>query len=302
MHQIPLDPTSPYSTELGVAIAAAQAASNVILDFYDARTAGVHTKGDGSPVTDADIAADAAIRELVLGSFPDDALITEEGMDDTDRLDNRRVWIVDPIDGTAQFVARTGRFDVLIALAIDGVPAVAVTIQPTTKLMHAAIAGQGAWRNAGDGWEPFRISDPAEPPRITGSKYYLDEMMDQTLEAVVKDMNAEPSSIMDVGFQPRAFDDSERWYDVFLGFPQDPAVFAAQEWDIAASDLIVHEAGGRLTDVWGRRHGYNKRSTSIRGGVLACATPELHGKLVATLGAYLAEHPQAPGKEDTEHT
>ena len=85
---------------------------------------------------------------------------------------------------------------------------------------------------------------------------------------------------MDVGFQPRALDPAERAYDAFLGAPQDPEIFAAREWDIAASDLIVHEAGGVLTDFAGHHHRYNKSDTHIENGLLVSASPELHERLL----------------------
>jgi 3'-phosphoadenosine 5'-phosphosulfate (PAPS) 3'-phosphatase len=85
---------------------------------------------------------------------------------------------------------------------------------------------------------------------------------------------------MDVGFQPRAFDPSTRQYDAFLGFPQDAKIFAAREWDIAASDLIVHEAGGVLTDFHGRRHRYNKPDSHIEDGLLVSVSLKLHDRLL----------------------
>jgi myo-inositol-1(or 4)-monophosphatase len=276
----PLPDSHPLAAELDVALHAARSASATIMEFYVAHSAETYTKGDGSPVTDADIAADRVIRETIRRSFPDDVFMTEEGENDEDRLSARRVWIVDPIDGTAQYVARTGRFDVLIALAVDGSPAVAVTIQPTTGLTHAAVTGAGAWRNHGGDWEPLRFDPPPSPPRLVGSRYYVRGTQPATLAAVAEALDAGPPPIMDVGFQPRALDPSERWYDAFIGLPQDPAIFAAREWDIAASDLIIHEAGGVLTDIQGRRHRYNKPDTHIEHGLLASVSPELHDRLL----------------------
>jgi 3'-phosphoadenosine 5'-phosphosulfate (PAPS) 3'-phosphatase len=294
----PLDPSSPLAHELEVAIRAARDASEAILKFYDANSVGVYTKGDGSPVTDADLAADSVIRGVLTASFPGDALMTEEGETDTARLANPRVWIVDPIDGTAEYVARTGRFDVLIALAVDGEPAVAVTLQPTTGLMHAAVAGQGAWRHANDSWEPYRLAPVTDPPRIVASKYYITPETERALAKIASALGAKMPPVMDVGFQPRALDDAERWYDIFLGFPQNPRIFAAREWDIAASDLIMCEAGGVLTDAWGRHHRYNKRDTHIAGGLVVSTSLEAHARLIDALAPHLPEKPPAPDPAD----
>lgn len=294
----PLDPSSPFAHELDVALDAARKASGAIMDIYNAKATDVYVKSDGSPVTDADIAADGIIRETLTTAFPDDALMTEEGENDAARRANSRVWIVDPIDGTAQFVARTGKFDVLIALVIDGAPTVAIAMQPTTGLTHAAVREMGAWRNDGSGWEPFRLAAGEMPPRIVGSKYYLEDEMEQALEAISSKLEAAPASVMDVGFQPRALDDTERWYDVFIGFPQDPAIFAAREWDIAASELITEEAGGVFSDCWGRRHQYNKRATHISGGVVVAVSPDLHASVIKAIAPHLPEQAPSPDPAD----
>lgn len=277
---IPLPSSHTYARELQVALAACNRAAATIMDYYTAHSAETYTKGDGSPVTDADIAADRVISDTILAAFPGDAMLTEESEDDETRLANPRVWIIDPIDGTAQFVARTGRFDVLIALAIDGAVAVAATIQPTTGLIHAAIAGAGAWRNDGNGWEQLIITAPDEPPRLVASQYYLLPDQESWIPALADALGTDPPEVMDVGFQPRALDPAGRAYDAFLGFPQDPTIFAAREWDIAASDLIIHEAGGSLTDFHGRRHRYNKPDTHIEDGLLVSASPALHERLL----------------------
>lgn len=283
---LPLPPDHPYAAELGTALVAARAAADAIMTFYTSHTSETYTKGDGSPVTDADIAADRVIRETIAPAFPDDALLTEESEDETARPDNRRVWIIDPIDGTAQFIAGTGRFDVMIALAVGGVATVAVSLQPTTGLTHAAVLGAGAWRGAGEHWEPLRIDPPQDPPRLVASKYYLLPGQEDLLAAVADAVGAAPPTVMDVGFQPRALDPAERAYDAFLGAPQDPTIFAAREWDIAASDLIIHEAGGAVTDFHGRQHRYNKPDSHIEDGLLVSASPALHERLLREIARF----------------
>jgi myo-inositol-1(or 4)-monophosphatase len=275
-----LQPGTPYDRELAVAIEAARGASAAILPFYEQRTAETYTKGDGSPVTDADLASDAFIQQTIHAAFPDDAILTEEGAKDLARVDNPRCWIADPLDGTAQFVAGTDRFEVLIALVENGRPVVAVSAHPPSGLIHAAVAGAGAWTILGDEVKPFSITPSQEPPRIVSSKWYRGrEGRDQILAAAAR-LGASEPPIMEIGFQPRAFDDVVRTYDVFLGLWPDNQASIAQEWDVAASDLIVNEAGGRLTDFWGRPHQYNKRDTGVVGGLLAVADPETHRRVL----------------------
>ncbi|HEU5431384.1 MAG TPA: inositol monophosphatase family protein, partial [Thermomicrobiales bacterium] len=149
-----MEQTLPYRAELDTAIAAASAAAAVVRDLYDRAAAAAYEKQDGSVVTDADLAADRIIRDIIGARFPDDGILTEEVGDDPARLTKRRCWIADPIDGTQQFVERTGDFDVLVALVEAGRPIVAAGQQPTTGRLCVATRGGGAWVCDGDG--PFR--------------------------------------------------------------------------------------------------------------------------------------------------
>jgi len=281
-----------WSPELDVALRAARLASEAIRGFYESREAEIYTKGDGSPVTDADLAADRIIRETIGAAFPNDALLTEEGAKDMARVDKRRCWVVDPLDGTAQFVAGTDRFEVFIALVNDGRPVVAVSAHPPTGTIHAAIAGRGAWLVDASGRHPFHLTPSAQPPRIVSSKWYRGHEGRVSLVDVARELGAAEPPILEIGFQPRAFEDSIRTYDVFVGLWPVGDESIAHEWDLAASDLIVNEAGGRFTDLWGRYHRYNKRNTSISGGILASADAEVHQRV---LDAFASERPhEAP--------
>ena len=107
--------------ELAVAVLAARRAAAAILERRGRHE--VSTKPDGTPVTSADLAADAAIRATISEAFLGDAILTEEGPDDAARLSSRRCWIADPLDGTSYFVAGGDDFDTFVALAVDGAPA-----------------------------------------------------------------------------------------------------------------------------------------------------------------------------------
>lgn len=294
----PASPDSSWSRELAVAIETADAAGALILEYYNNHSAKEYKKDDDSPVTDADIASDKLIRERLNEAFPGDALLTEEGAKDQARLQHSRVWIVDPIDGTAQFIAANGKFDVLIALAVDQVAQVAVTLQPTTGLMHAAIKGEGAWRREAGEWEPFRIAPSQTPLRMVTSVYYIAEGSEPAVKAVAKQFDAADPEEMKVGTQARAWDDTQRFYDVFIGFPQPPGTSPGQEWDLAAPDLIVNEAGGVFSDLYGRRHLYNKKNTHFSGGLLVSGDPEIHEQVLAAMRPFLRDVPPSPEPAD----
>jgi 3'-phosphoadenosine 5'-phosphosulfate (PAPS) 3'-phosphatase len=284
-----IDLAEPFRADLNVALTAGMRASAAILEFYYEQSAETYVKGDGSPVTDADLASDRIIREVISGSFPDDAFLTEEGAKDPARLQSSRCWIVDPIDGTAQYVARTGLFDVMIALVIDGVAKVAVAVQPVAGRVQAAAEGYGAWETMKGMTNRLVIAPPPVPPRVVSSKWYggLEIERGAAIRRIGARLGNPEPEILEVGYQSRAFSPDLRRYDAFVGLPQQDLGSIAQEWDLACIDLITHEAGGALTDCWGRRHLYNKRTSGIAGGMLVSASDALHEELLAAVAPEL---------------
>jgi len=289
------DMAGTYGPDLNVALLATMQASAAILEFYNAQSAETYVKGDGSPVTDADLASDRIIREVISAAFPNDAFLTEEGDKEQSRLTNSRCWIVDPIDGTAQYVARTGLFDVMIALVVDGVARVAVSIQPVAERVQAAVAGCGAWEFINGTTNRFLIVPSPVPPRVVSSKWYggRDVERGAAIRRIGARLGDPNPRVLEVGYQSRAFSPDLRRFDVFVGLPQPDHGSIAQEWDLACVDLITHEAGGVLTDCWGRRHMYNKRSSGIAGGILVSASHGLHEHLLAAVAPELPAQPPA---------
>lgn len=285
--------SSLYQHELEIAITAIREAAAIVMGFYQEHSAETYTKGDGSPVTDADLAADRLLRERIGVAFADDGFLTEEGAQDLERRNHDRVWIIDPIDGTAQFIAGTGQFDIFIALAEKGRPVVAVTMQPTTGLIHAAVKGEGAWRITAGGMESLRTDTTPTPPRLVCSKYFRGREDKDMIDRIAATVGAGAPPVLEVGFQSRAFDPSIRTYDGFIGIWNDPGQSAANEWDLAASDLIVSEAGGRFTDLWGRDLIYNKVDTHIGAGILVSASDTLHQELLNAIAPELPSPPPA---------
>lgn len=283
-----------WAAELALARDAVGEAVALVRRFYDLANAGIYLKDDRTPLTDADLASDRILRERVATAFPDDALLTEESADDLARLTNHRVWIADPIDGTQQFVDRTGEFDVFLALVLDGRPVVGVAGHPPSGQMLWATAGGGAWIDEGD--HPRRLRFPpvavGAPVRVATSHYHG---APDTLPLLTRATNlsgCEPPRSLPIGFQPRAFVDAatgQPRYEVFVGPGRDidGPNYSGGEWDNAATDLIVEEAGGAFTDVRGRRFRYNKRDARNFGGIFAATDPQVHARLLAALEAVL---------------
>lgn len=275
--------TEPLLPELDAAVVAATEAGLVVRDLYDRAAAATYEKADGSPVTDADLAADRVIRRVLDERFPDDPILTEEGADDPTRLASDRCWIVDPIDGTDQFVRRTGEFDVLVALVVGGRPVVAAGYQPPTGLLCAASLGAGAWtrRDADGERRPVRFEpvSPGEPPRLATSVWFGAPGNLSTLGRVAEGLGAAPPEVNSTGFSPRLFL-PERRQDAMIGLMTSGDQSMAWEWDFAVADLFVHEAGGVVTDLRGNPHRYNKPRPRNLGGLLASVDPATHARLI----------------------
>jgi 3'-phosphoadenosine 5'-phosphosulfate (PAPS) 3'-phosphatase len=279
-------PASPaWARETDAAAQAALAAGRAIAQFYDRASAETYTKGDGSPVTDADLAADRIIRDILSERFPTDAILTEEGADDATRLAADRCWIVDPLDGTAQFVARTGHFDVRLALVNAGQPVVAVIYRPIDRLLYGAALERGAWCVQDGTPRELRFIPVAadRPPRLSTSVWLGASASLAALDRVADRLGAETPQVTTTGFGPHEFASPGRAVDAILGFGRDPDGIVAWEWDFAAADLIIHEAGGRFTNIHGAVHHYNKPLTRNVGGLLAAADPATHDRLLVAL-------------------
>lgn len=274
-----------YQHELDIAIGAAREAAATVLDFYERAGVKTYVKGDGSPVTDADLASDNIIRRWLGEHFPNDGILTEEGADDPARLAKSRVWIVDPIDGTQQFVERTGEFDILIALTVDGAPVVGVLVQPTTGVMLAGAVGSGAWIERDGERTPlrFRPIPSSEGPRIVTSKWFGAPESMPILERVAKRVGGPSPVITRVGIYVRHFVDPVLEGDVLVGMEMHAGDGLGSEWDVAAADIVVNEAGGCFTDLSGRRFAYNKPHVRNRGGFVLSPDPATHRRMLAAL-------------------
>lgn len=274
-----------YARELDVAKRAARAAGEAVMQFYNAQTAQTYVKKDGSAVTDADLAADRIIRQSILDAFPNDALLTEEGVDDDLRLGNPRVWIVDPIDGTNQFVERTGEFDVLIALVVDGRPVVSVTYQPTEDMLLSAVTGQGAWIEQRDNSAPLRLTALAQdaPPRLMTSIWLGYPENFPFFEKMAIRLGAPAPQVSMCGISLRRIMPHHQEADAVIGYKLgetiDDQTFA-WEWDFAAPDLIIHESGGSMTDLLGHTHQYNKPIPRNERGVIFSVDPTTNSRVV----------------------
>jgi 3'(2'), 5'-bisphosphate nucleotidase len=247
--------------ELEVARRAARAAGKAIMAHYGAEDLGVEVKPDQTPVTVADQASNGVIIAELKAAFPDDAILSEESPDDPIRFDKRRVWIIDPLDGTRDFIAQTGDFCVLIALTVDGAPVLGVAYQPTRDALYFARKGGGAFLEAGDSVQRLTASKRREPGelRVGISRLNPDEGLGKCLAAS--------------GLAPRAVQMGASVKHMALARGDLDAVLnlspAEQEWDTCATEVILTEAGCTSTDGDGEAFRYNQKDLYRRRGSVA---------------------------------
>lgn len=260
----------PWDQELAVAIAAAEAAAAVFPPVGTIPE--VRHKPDGSPVTDADLAANARILAVLRSAFPADAILSEELADDRARLSAHRVWIVDPLDGTRDFAEGSSDYAVHVALAVEGLPVVAAVAWPGTGEVYTAVRGGGAAVQGPRGTRRLHVA-PARPlaeyrAAITRTSMHppLADFLERTrLGATAVRRGASVKLLLLAAGE----------FDLCLTLHD-----RENEWDSAAPGLIVTEAGGRATDADGRPFRYNQPDVRHRRGVLYSAGHH-HAALVA---------------------
>ena len=140
----PAVPELNFRKELDAAMRLARDAGAIIRAFYEVPPT-VRWKDPTEPVTEADRAANVFLVKQLAQLFPEDGILAEESKDDLSRLRRRHVWIVDPLDGTAEFIAHNGEFVVMIGLVVDGEPVVGVVYQPINDVLYGAARGSGAF-------------------------------------------------------------------------------------------------------------------------------------------------------------
>ena len=163
-----------WEDQLNCALKAGISVIKPIMEIYN-RDFDVEIKSDNSPVTEADKLADKLIREFLHSCYPTYSFLTEESEDDKSRLNNDYVWIVDPVDGTKDFVAKDGGFTVNIALSYKHEVVVGVVIAPATGDIYFASKGNGAYHQIGDKVTKIHVNDKTTGLTVLCSVFHENE-------------------------------------------------------------------------------------------------------------------------------
>lgn len=254
------------AVHLDLAVRAALAGGVAAMPWYGRVSA--EDKADLSPVTAADRAANDAILQVLAREAPDDAVLSEESRDRPERLERRRVWIVDPLDGTREFLAQNGEFSVMVGLAEGGRAVAGAVYAPALDLLMYAAEGEGAWIGEGAARRPLRVGAPAEPPRMVGSRSHAEPATERLREALGARVRVSGSVGLKCGLIARGE------CDLYVH----PVPYL-KEWDTCAPEVVLREAGGLVTDCLGAPLAYNKAATAQPAGIVACV-PELHARVL----------------------
>lgn len=231
-----------WEDDLALARTLADVADGITLNRFTAHDLRVDRKPDRTPVTDADLAVEDAVRAQLADGRPDDAVVGEERGDSGD---SDRVWVLDPIDGTKNFLRGVPAWATLIALVVGGVPKVGVISAPALRRRWWAAQGHGAHVRGADGEvRPMRVSGVSELADAYVSTTNLGEWSRRrSREAYL--------ALVDACWENRAFGDFWQHCLVAEGAIDLAAEPIVNQWDVAPVRVIVELAGGRFTDLDG---------------------------------------------------
>jgi myo-inositol-1(or 4)-monophosphatase len=239
--------------DLELALRAARSAGAAVMRAFR-REQEVRYKGPDQPVTDADLRADRLLRELLQGERPEYGWLSEETADSPERLDRGRVWVVDPIDGTRSFVEGEPEFSISVGLAEEGRAVLGVVYNPASGELYHALSGGGAFRNG--------APVPAAPAADAARRLLLasrTELGRGELDAFRQEWSFRPMG--STAYKMVKVADGTG--DLFVS--RGPK----GEWDVCGAEVVVREAGGRVTDTRGEELIYNRPHPRVRGVIVS---------------------------------
>jgi 3'(2'), 5'-bisphosphate nucleotidase len=238
-------------------------ASVAIMRIYDGDFAVQH-KTDDSPLTLADLESQRVILEGLAQITPGIPVLSEESAQAPwrERQTWRDLWVVDPLDGTREFVKRNGEFTINIALVSRHEPVLGVIVAPARRSAYWGALGVGAFRgHSGDTGTPIRVSAPSTPLRVVGSRSHANPETMAYLDRL------RPHALLGIGSSLKFCLVAEGSADLY------PRFGPTSEWDTAAGQAVLEAAGGQVTRLDGHRLRYNCRESVINGDFLAFGQP-----------------------------
>lgn len=272
-----------------VATELARTAGAVLLRHYNSPFL-VEQKVNALQETEEVTAADREANELIVDrlrkEFPADGILAEESTDTEHRLGKDRVWLIDPMDGTKNFIRRDGDFAVQIGLAVNGESVLGTVYQPTREVLYRAVRGGGSWIE--EKTEPARrmtVSSRTNPNEmvLASSRSHRSPRMERVVGTFqFKDEVRRGSVGVKIGLI------TEQQADLYLHLSP-----STKQWDTCGPEIILQEAGGRLTDLFGQPLRYNGIRIDNRNGIVA-TNGAAHETVIEKLAPLLREFGREP--------
>lgn len=266
--------------ELKIARRLAAEAGEMVLGYFRSQAFDVEEKpNDAGPVTSADEAANTFLCDALRGAFPDDAILAEESVSDFSPAE--RVWLVDPIDGTREFIAGRDEFSVMIGLAMDGEPVLGVVHRPLPATTAWAVRGQGAFRESATGRETLQTSTTSETTEL---RLLRSRSHDSQRVSAIRDTLGITEQRRLGSYGLKVVEIASGRDDLYMTLSSKTAL-----WDSAAAQVILHEAGGQITTTRGEpiRYVYTPESIHHHHGTCASNGPA-HPRIIEVIQAQLA--------------
>jgi myo-inositol-1(or 4)-monophosphatase len=272
-----------YSRELTIAKEAAQKGAELVQKFQSEKNFDVGFKGRNDMVTDADVSVETEIKQIISDAFPDDQLLAEESSG-VEKITSDRVWIIDPIDGTTNFVHGFPIYGVSICFCAKSLPTAAVIVEVNSKNLFEAVKNRGAFCNEKK-ISVSSIEKPAHSLVGTGFPYNDMSLTDNYLQLFkwllfhIQDVRRPGAASYDLCCVASG---------CFEGFYE----YALQPWDVAAAGLIVREAGGIVTD-------WKGGDDWLFGERIIAGNPAIHSFLLEAIQQHFSSEELTKNKRET---
>ena len=263
-NNIPIDNPLP---EIKLAIQAVIEAGKEVMTIYNQGFSST-IKNDNQPITEADIRSNNIIQKLISSfGYP---ILSEESVDDKKRLNFQKIWIIDPLDGTTDFIQKTGEFTIMISLLKGKKPILGIIYWPTEDILFLAQKDKGAYKLYKDTWSKISVSNISELSQCiaVGSRYHISEIEQKFLKLL------NINKFISKGSSLKVTDISSGSAEFYF-----TTTNKIKQWDTCASYCLINEAGGKMTDMFGNDLEYNTEKLNHDNGLLV-SNGLIHEKII----------------------
>ena len=267
-------PFSNILSETNLAIEAAIKAGKAVIEVYK-NNFSYQVKDDNSPITEADIKSNEIIQEIL--SITNIPILSEESVDNLIRLKCEKIWIIDPLDGTSDFVEKTGEFTIMISLVQLGKPILGVIYWPTEDKLYVAQKNQGAYELFSGHWKKLNVNNISnlEKCHAVLSRHHLSESDKKFIKKLnLLEFNQKGSSL-------KVLDVCSGKAEVYL-----TTTNKIKQWDTCASYCLISESGGKITSMYGEDLEFNTELINHKNGLLV-TNGSIHNKIVKKYSEFL---------------